>query len=152
MNRRPDPIEPEFFSEYFNVADELSDPKTALDDLDPVHVAEARIAGFRLNLPWPPDLAAAEEFRLDLYERQRHLNGPGQRNDDLVTVEMQRSEARLLLLALGTHRDAALELVGEKLRSEASYSALADAVDLIAHKLRTAADRDGVAIAKRRNR
>lgn len=56
------------FASYFNVADELSDfggePLT-LDDLDADFVAEAKRSADELGLPWPPDLATAEEYALD---------------------------------------------------------------------------------------
>jgi hypothetical protein len=52
------------FRAYFNVADELSDPLTSLEDLDARYVREARRSSEALGLSWPPYLADAEEFAL----------------------------------------------------------------------------------------
>jgi hypothetical protein len=49
------------FFTYFNVADEL-DGGLTLDDLDRQAVAEARHASEEFDLPWPPDLSAAEDY------------------------------------------------------------------------------------------
>lgn len=51
------------FYAYFNVADELSDPMTSLDDLDPAYVRQAKNAyQCQPGLSWPPYLADAENF------------------------------------------------------------------------------------------
>ena len=59
------PVAAEGFWTYFNVADELSDPITTLDDLDKRFVKQARTAATALGLSWPPHLAEAEEFALN---------------------------------------------------------------------------------------
>ena len=68
------------FQAYFNVADELSDLNTKLEHLDALYVREARLAvkeqaKHGVNLPWPPDLATAEEFLLDHPEFMRGEHG-----------------------------------------------------------------------------
>lgn len=60
---------PATFADYFSVADEL-DGGLTLDDLDAEFVDEARYAATSLRLPWPPDLATAEEYALDLHARE----------------------------------------------------------------------------------
>lgn len=53
------------FAAYFNIADELSDPSMGLTDLEAEWVGQAQRAAIALGLPWPPDLATAEEYALD---------------------------------------------------------------------------------------
>lgn len=50
----------EFFT-YFNIADEL-DGGLTLEELSPELVAEALVVSADLDLPWPPDLAHAEDY------------------------------------------------------------------------------------------
>jgi hypothetical protein len=61
----------EAFRVYFDIADELAAPggpvgdgPLSLDDLDAVYTDIARQAAADLGLPWPPDLASAEEYAL----------------------------------------------------------------------------------------
>lgn len=68
----------EAFADYFGVADELSvndepgnDFTMTLDDLDKRFVKRARKAADALGLSWPPRLAEAEEFALDLADLDR---------------------------------------------------------------------------------
>ena len=58
------------FEMYFSVADEL-DGGLTLDDLDHQFVSEAKTAADEGGLPWPPDLAFAEETMLDLIDYDR---------------------------------------------------------------------------------
>lgn len=56
---------------YYNVADELSDPRTTLDDLDRQWLQAAEDFADGYCLPWPPSLGAADrllEQRRDLFE------------------------------------------------------------------------------------
>lgn len=57
------------FFTYFNVADEIwprrNGPGLTLADIEAVAITEARAAAAQLDLPWPPDLAVAEEYALD---------------------------------------------------------------------------------------
>lgn len=62
LNREPPSIV-DAFSAYFDVADEL-DGGLTLADLDRDFVADANSAATRLGLPWPPNLADAEEHAL----------------------------------------------------------------------------------------
>ena len=52
------------FWNYFNAADEL-DGGLTLEELDRRFVRSARDAAAALGLPWPPYLAAAEDYALD---------------------------------------------------------------------------------------
>ncbi len=49
------------FFTYFNIADEL-DGGLTLEELAPELVAEAIAVSADLDLPWPPDLAHAEDY------------------------------------------------------------------------------------------
>lgn len=53
------------FWDYFNVADEIWDPGTKLDDLEEKFVARAQKAKELFGFSWPPYLPEAEEFLLD---------------------------------------------------------------------------------------
>jgi len=50
------------FQDYFNLADELDDPRSKIDDFDKAFVKRAEKGADMFDLPWPPRLAAAEEF------------------------------------------------------------------------------------------
>jgi hypothetical protein len=52
------------FHIYFDIADEL-DGGLALEELNVIAVGEARKATEHWELPWPPDLAVAEELQND---------------------------------------------------------------------------------------
>lgn len=58
------------FFTYFNIADEL-DGGLTLDDLHSTLVDEARTFANSEALPWPPDLATAEEY---LNDHREELN------------------------------------------------------------------------------
>ena len=63
---------PADFDTYFGVADEL-DGGLTLADLDTGWITRARKAAGEYQLPWPPDLVAAEEFYLDWVNRPRFV-------------------------------------------------------------------------------
>lgn len=63
------------FMVYLNVADELwptNTSKLTLDDIDRASVREAKLIAFTLGLPWPPDMAEAEEYVLTHGPALRH--------------------------------------------------------------------------------
>lgn len=63
MSGQPWPQRYPELAEYFGVADELSDPETALEDLDPRNVAYARDAAQAHKLPWPPAMTYEDDVR-----------------------------------------------------------------------------------------
>jgi len=54
---------PSDLTSYAGIADELSDPRMTLDDLDPRAVQAAREAADTHRLPWPPLLTWEDDVR-----------------------------------------------------------------------------------------